>query len=99
MSDEYKPLQFSEQPQQQPPMPMYDATIEKMNLAAGSGITGADYPTAVEHRPTVTENLLHRKASLEKELENVNAALAVAQKNQGAMELLDSIAKTGSWRS
>lgn len=47
-----------------------------------------------EHRPTITELLVFRKSSLERELELINAALAKAKENQGAMDLMDAVAKT-----
>lgn len=71
-------------------MPMYDATLAH---SQETGIVG----NATRHRPTLTETLLHRKANLEKELELVSNALKIASEQQGAMSLLDSLAKTGKY--
>ena len=77
-------------PQAVPEMPMYEATLARQQNPNMIGLAGA-----VVHRPSVTELLLYRKANLEKELEQINHALEVAKKQAGAMELLDSIAKSG----
>jgi hypothetical protein len=79
---------FDDRPEAQPEqMPMLDSTLAKMNAGAGTGI-------ALQHIPTVTEMLMHKKAMLEYELKQVDHALEVAKEQQGAMGLLDAIAKT-----
>jgi hypothetical protein len=67
-------------------MPMYEKTLAEYGGLAQS---------AMPHRPTVTELLLHQKSALEQQLAQVNAALEKAAANKGAMELIDSIAKSG----
>lgn len=73
-------------------MPQYSATMAKLNAEVG-GIAAA-----VEHRPTITEQLLHQKAYHEAELKRINEALAHALANVPTMALLDSIARTGIHR-
>lgn len=94
---------YCEQPQQQESMPMYEKTMADIKYAESGGLranlanmAGQSVDTvATPHHPTITELLLYRKSCVEKELENINHALETAKKNQGAMDLLDSIAKTG----
>jgi hypothetical protein len=70
-----------------PEMLMYEETLAQAQ-------TGSVEVSAMPHRPTVTEMLQHKKAQLEYQLSCVNAALLKAQQEQGAMELIDAIAKT-----
>lgn len=81
-----------------PEMPMYEKTMAEarreeygIQQASTAALAGAD---AHPHRPTITELLQHKKSHLEFELEQVNKALEIAKQNQGAMDLMDSIAKT-----
>jgi hypothetical protein len=71
-----------------PPMPMYDKTL------AQAMQQGSVEVSALAHRPTVTEMLLAKKHHLEHQLIVVNEALEQAKANEGAMALIDSIAKT-----
>ena len=92
-------------PAPQEEMPMY----EKKTLAATQN-AGLDVSAiAHEARPTITELLKYRKATLEKELSQINNAIAIATEElsqinnaiaiateeAGAMKLIDAIAKTG----
>jgi hypothetical protein len=70
-------------------MPMYEKTLAEISPAGTLGIS------AIAHRPTITEVLQYRKANLLKELEQIDHALKVAEEQKGAMDLIDSIAKTG----
>lgn len=67
-------------------MPHYAETMAKMNASVGAPI---------DHRPTVSEQLMMRKRHLEHELAQVNAAIEHAMNNAPTMALLDSIAKVG----
>lgn len=83
--------QTGQTPPPEPSMPMYeDALAKASNQATTYGLAGS----GSLHVPTVTELLEHKKRNLEIELSRVNHALDVAKKNQGAMDLIDSIAKT-----
>lgn len=73
-------------------MPMYDAAIDKAYQADNS------ISAAVQHHPTVTEQLLYKKAFHEAELARINAALEQAKNNAPTMHLLDAIAKVGLGR-
>lgn len=85
---------YPEPPQEFPDsMPQYEATMAKLNAEVGMGISAA-----VEHRPTITEQLLHQKAYHEAELKRINEALGRALENVPTMALLDAIAKTGIHR-
>lgn len=77
-----------------PEMPMYQATLDKMALArnATAGLIGYDN---VAYHPSVTEQLEMAKATLLAQIHQIDAALEQAKKNQGAMDLIDAIAKTG----
>ncbi|MBA0086342.1 MAG: hypothetical protein HRJ53_15280, partial [Acidobacteria bacterium Pan2503] len=59
---------------------------------ANAGMIG--YQNVVYH-PSVTEQLEMAKATLLAQIHQIDAALEQAKKNQGAMDLLDAIAKTG----
>jgi hypothetical protein len=90
MQEEFVPSQPQSEPTQEV-MPMYEKT-----LAAESGISyGGLAQSAMPHRPTVTELLLHQKSALEQQLAQVNRALELAAANKGAMDLIDGIAKSG----
>ena len=80
----------AEQEQEPGGMPYYEATLAQ---ASNAGIKAA-----IDHRPTITEQLLHQKAYHEAELERINAALQHALNNVPTMALLDAIAKTGIHR-
>lgn len=82
----------------QPPeeMPMYGKT-----LAAASGGMGVEVAKLAQqqlapigYRPTITEQLGMRRAQLLAELANLDAAIAKAKEQEGAMGLLDAISKT-----
>ena len=75
--------------------PMYDMEMAKLQQEQYPSTSTLGIAGAMAHRPTVTEILMMRKKNLEMELEQINKALAIAQKNAGAMELIDAIAKTG----
>ena len=70
-------------------MPMYEKTMAEIEQTGSMGIS------ATAHRPTLTELLKFRKADLEKELSQLNNAIAIATEQEGAMKLIDAIAKTG----
>lgn len=71
-------------------MPMYDKTLAAMQ--AGATIY---HGNVVDHRPTISEQLAMRKAHLEAELAQVNAAIEKALEQAPTMALLDSISKVG----
>jgi len=85
-------MDFPDDPsaKQQEEMPQYKATIAKLNAGAGFLDVAATQP----HFPSVTELLKLKQSQLEQELALVNAALKKAEENTGAMDLIDSIAKT-----
>ncbi len=50
----------------------------------------------VEVRPaTMTDQLKRRKENLEKQLENINAAIAAIEKNPGVQEAFDALSRVG----
>jgi hypothetical protein len=69
-------------------MPRY-----KEALAQAAG-TGGLLGVALPHWMSVTEMLNDKKAHLEYQLQVVNDALAKAKEQQGAMDLIDAIART-----
>jgi hypothetical protein len=71
-------------------MPQYKATIAKLKAGAGFLDVAATQP----HYPSVTEQLGMARAVLLGELRQIEEALEEAKKNEGAMKLIDSIAKT-----
>ena len=74
-----------------PEMPMYEKTLA---AAAGEATLAP-----IGYRPTITEQLGMRRAQLLAELANLDAALAKAKEQQGAMGLLDAISKTNVGRN
>jgi hypothetical protein len=89
MPEEFVP-DFPPEPQQQETMPHYDAALaQAKTIESGYGLGVAP------HRPTITELLTMKKRELLYQLQQVDEALAEAKKNQGTMDLIDAIAKTG----
>ena len=73
----------------EPDMPMYRATLAQ---AQTQGLLGV---SAVPTRMTVSEMLLERKTHLVRELAEIERAMALAKDNEGAMQLIDAITKSG----
>lgn len=84
-------------------MPMYEKTLAAAVGGMGVEVSNLAQQEAtlapVGYRPTITEQLGMRRAQLLAELANLDAAIAKAKEQSGAMGLLDAISKTNVGRN
>lgn len=75
-------------------MPMYEKTLAEVSQTGSIGISAIPGVPGGLRLATITEQLQNKKEFLERQLADINDALAKAQKAPDVMALLEALAKT-----